>query len=82
MIPDNKFVPASELAIREFNTLRGKLCAVIESMNLPHSQERAAVGLVKQHTYDSQETISQLLAQTKPGAKQKFRYNNTKVEEQ
>lgn len=81
MIPDNHFVPAAELAIREFNSLRGKLCAIIESMDLPHSQERAAVGLVKQHTYDSQEVISQVLGRI-DNRQQKFKYSDTRIEEE
>lgn len=78
MIPDNNWVSASELSIREFNALRGKLCSVIESMGLPNRQERAAVAQIKQYTYESQEAISQLLGRTDP--KGKFRYHPDKVE--
>jgi hypothetical protein len=77
MLQNNDFVSAEELAKREFNTLRGKICSFIESMGMPHSQERAAVTLIKQYTYESQDVISQLVDSCEDI---KFRYNETRVE--
>jgi hypothetical protein len=47
-------------------------------MDLPHTQERATVGLVKQYSYESQEVISQLLGSVDKD--QKFRYNVNRIE--
>ena len=44
MIQKNEWVPPSEFVIREMNSLRGKMCSVIEGMHLPEKQERAACG--------------------------------------
>lgn len=48
---------SEELLKREFNTLRGKVCSVIEAMGMPHSQERAAIHLIKQYTYETQQNL-------------------------
>lgn len=45
---------------REWDTLRGKVCSVIEAMGMPHSQERAAINLIKEYTYSCQERIRQI----------------------
>lgn len=79
MLPNNDYVTAAELAKREFNALRGKICSVIESMGMPHSQERAAVTLIKQYTYDSQDTLAQLIQVC---GNNKFKYSENKVEKQ
>ena len=53
---------AKEIAIREFNGLRGRLCTVIESANLPPKQEKALIIMIKNASYQSQAVISELLA--------------------
>jgi hypothetical protein len=75
----NEWVPASELAKREFNNMRGKICSAVESLGLPHAQERAVVTTIKQFTYDSQETIAQLLDED---SERKYRYNEHRIESQ
>lgn len=54
-------LPAREVAIREFNGLRGRLCTVIESAGLPKTQERAIVTLIKSTSYQSQAVVAELL---------------------
>lgn len=78
MIQRNDWVPASEFVIREMNSLRGKMCSVIEGMHLPEKQERAAIALIKQLSYQTQDTISQLLDHSAGTAQ--FRYQNEKIE--
>jgi hypothetical protein len=78
MIQRNDWVPASEFVIREMNSLRGKMCSVIEGMHLPEKQERAAIALVKQLSYQTQDTVSQLLDYSSGTAL--FRYQNDKIE--
>ena len=78
MIQRNDWVPASEFTIREMNSLRGKMCSVIEGMHLPEKQERAAIALIKQLSYQTQDTLSQLLDQSAGTAQ--FRYQNEKIE--
>ena len=77
-LQDNRWVDASELSKREWNTIRGKLCSVIEAMGLPEKQERATVALIKQLTYESQETVAQLLKFATPD--RKFRIHEDKIE--
>ena len=52
---------AREIAIREMNGLRGRLCTVIESAGLPRKQERALVTMIKTTSYQSQAVIAELL---------------------
>lgn len=78
MIPNNEWVAASELTVREFNALRGKICSAVESLGLPHQQERAVIAQIKQYSYDSQELISQLMSAATND--KKFRYNDHRVE--
>ena len=78
MIPNNEWVAASELTVREFNTLRGKICSAVESLGLPHQQERAVIAQIKQYSYDSQELISQLMSAATND--KKFKYNDKRVE--
>jgi L-2-hydroxyglutarate oxidase LhgO len=78
-LPHNNFVPASEISIRTMNTMRGKICSAIEGLNLPESQEVAAITLIKQFSYDAQEVISQLLDSLDKNDKQ-FRYNQKVLE--
>lgn len=56
-----ELLPAREVAIREFNSLRGRLCTVIESAGLPKKQERALVLLIKNLSYQNQAVISELI---------------------
>jgi hypothetical protein len=79
-IPHNNWVSASEISIRSMNTMRGKMCSLIEGMNLPNKdQEEAIITLLKQFSYDTQEVISQLLQEVDEDNK-KFRYNNRLLE--
>jgi len=80
MIQRNDWVPASEFAIREMNSLRGKMCSVIEGMHLPEKQERAAIALIKQLSYQTQDTLSQLFEYSNGTAL--YRYQNERVEAQ
>jgi hypothetical protein len=54
-------LPAREVAVREFNSLRGRLCTVIESAGLPTKQERALVTLIKNLSYQNQAVIAELI---------------------
>lgn len=56
-------LPAREIAVRELNSLRGRLCAVIESAGLPHKQERAIITLIKNLSFQNQAVIEQLLTE-------------------
>ena len=56
-----ELVGAKEVAIREFNSLRGRLCTVIESAGLPTKQERALVLLIKNLSYQNQAVIAELI---------------------
>lgn len=71
---DNELLSAREIAIREFNSLRGRLCTVIESAGLPKKQERALVTLIKNLSYQSQSVVAELLDKLDSGEVQ-FRYN-------
>lgn len=78
MIQKNEWVPPSEFVIREMNSLRGKMCSVIEGMHLPEKQERAAIALIKQLSYQTQDTLAQLIDYSAGSAQ--FRYQNEKIE--
>ena len=78
MIQRNDWVPAQEFVIREMNSLRGKMCSVIEGMHLPEKQERAAIALIKQLSYQTQDTVSQLIDYSTSNAL--FRYQDEKIE--
>ena len=79
-LPHNNWVSASEISIRSMNTMRGKMCSLIEGMNLPNKeQEEAVITLLKQFSYDTQEVIAQLLEQVDNGDK-KFKYSNRLLE--
>lgn len=45
----------------EMNRLRGRLCGLIESWNLPEKQERGAIQTVKSLSYDSEAIIAGLV---------------------
>jgi len=79
-IPHNNWVSAQEISIRSMNTMRGKMCSLIENMDLPNkAQEEATITLLKQFSYDAQEVIAQLLEQVDAKDKQ-FRYTNKLLE--
>ena len=80
MIQKNDWVPASEFSIREMNSLRGKMCSVIEGMHLPEKQERAAIALIKQLSYQTQDTLSKLFEHSNGTAL--YRYQREKIEVQ
>lgn len=54
-------LPAREISIRELNSLRGRLCAVIESAGLPYKQERAIITLIKNLSFQNQAVIEKLI---------------------
>lgn len=54
-------LPAREIAIREFNSLRGRLCTVIEAVGLKHEQTRAIVQLIKNLSFQNQNVVEQLI---------------------
>ena len=51
----------ADLVAEEYNRLRGRLCGLIESWNLPERQERGAISTLKSLTYDSQAVIQELV---------------------
>ncbi len=72
---------AREIAIREFNSLRGRLCTVIESAGLQKKQERALVTLIKNLSYQNQAVIAELISRLDEGEDVKaFRYSENKLE--
>lgn len=75
-------LPAREVAIREFNSLRGRLCTVVESAGLPKKQERALVTLIKNLSYQNQAVIAELIERLEDEAQHSilFRYTETKLE--
>jgi hypothetical protein len=78
MNPSEK-LSAKEIAIQEFNSLRGRLCTVIESAALPKKQEKALITLIKQLSYQNQAVISQLIEKLDQSDEQNFQYNGQKV---
>lgn len=75
-----ELLSAREIAIREFNSLRGRLCTVIESARLEKPQERALVQLVKNLSYQNQAVIAELMEKL-DGEDRKFSYVQTKLKE-
>ena len=75
-------VSAREVAIREFNSLRGRLCTVVESAGLPTKQERALVLLIKNLSYQNQAVIAELIEKLEEhaGSSYLFRYTEDKLE--
>ena len=75
-LPHNNYVSASEISIRSMNTMRGKMCSLIEGMDLANKdQEDAVITLLKQFSYEAQEVIAQLIDHIDEGD-HKFRYSN------
>jgi hypothetical protein len=72
---EDELLTAREISIREMNSLRGRLCTVVESAGLPKKQERALVLLIKNLSYQSQAVIAELL-QKIDGAELQFRYTS------
>jgi hypothetical protein len=56
-------LPAREIVAREFNSLRGRLCTVIESAGLPYKQERAIVTLIKNLSFQNQAVTTKVVEQ-------------------
>jgi len=76
---ESDLLPAKEIAIREFNSLRGRLCTVIESVGLPKEQERALVLLIKNLSYQNQAVIAELIERLDPEQEAYFKINETKL---
>lgn len=80
---NEELITATEMAVREFNSLRGRLCSVIESAGLPKGQERALVGLIKTTSYQNQAVIAELIERLEAASDHKlgFRFSETRLEE-
>jgi len=76
---EDELLPAKEIVIREFNSLRGRLCTVIESAGLPNKQERALVTLIKNLSFQNQAVAIELVSKLDTDG-QLFRYNNKKLD--
>lgn len=72
-------LPAREIVIREFNSLRGRLCTVIESAALPRKQERALVNMIKNMSYQNQAVVTELTERLDDGSERLFTYVETKL---
>lgn len=79
-----EMLPAREVAIREFNSLRGRLCTVVESAGLQKKQERALVTLIKNMSYQNQAVVAELINHLDRGDADgnpiMFRYIENKLE--
>jgi hypothetical protein len=78
--PDER-LSAREIAIQEFNSLRGRLCTVIESACLPKKQEKALVTLIKQLSYQNQAVIAGLIEILDKDNQSQFQYIGQKVKQ-
>lgn len=78
-LPNNKWVAPEEISIRTMNTMRGKMCSLIEGMNLPSKQEEGAITLLKQFSYEAQEVVAQLLREVNID-NVSFKYNDKLLE--
>ena len=76
---DAELLPAREIAIREFNSLRGRLCTVVESAGLPQKQERALITLIKNLSFQNQAVVIELINKL-DADEQLFRYNQNKLQ--
>lgn len=74
-----EWLAPEEIAIREFNSLRGRLCTVIESAGLPKRQERALVTLIKNLSYQNQDVVKQLIESINPEDRT-FKYVDNKLQ--
>jgi hypothetical protein len=75
---DVEYLSAREIAIREFNSLRGRLCTVIESANLPTRQERALIQMIKNVSYQNQAVVTELIEKLN-GSEALFHYAESKL---
>ena len=75
----SEMVSAKEVAIKEFNSLRGRLCTVIESAGLEKKQERALITLIKNLSYQNQAVVAELI-DTLDEHDTYFRYSEKKLE--
>jgi GTP-sensing pleiotropic transcriptional regulator CodY len=73
-----EYLSAREIAIREFNSLRGRLCTVIESANLPTRQERALIQMIKNVSYQNQAVVTELIEKLN-GSEALFHYAESKL---
>jgi hypothetical protein len=69
-------LPAREIVAREFNSLRGRLCTVIESAGLPHKQERAIVTLIKNLSFQNQAVTTKIVEELDENGKLFTTINN------
>jgi hypothetical protein len=78
-----ELLSAREIAVREFNALRGRLCSVIETAGLPKSQERALVAMIKTTSYQNQAVVAELIDKLEEASDRKlcFRLSETRLEE-
>lgn len=74
-------LPAREIAIREFNSIRGRLCTTVESVGLPKKQEKALVNMIKNMSYQSQAVVAELIEKLDNGEGREFTYVEEKLEE-
>lgn len=49
------------LVRKELNTMRGRLCGLIESWGLPERQERGAIATLKSLSYESERVIAEMV---------------------
>jgi len=75
---EEELLPAKEIMIREFNSLRGRLCTVVESAGLPNKQERALITLIKNLSFQNQAVAIELISKLDT-ERQLFRYNQNKL---
>lgn len=80
MNPDEK-LSAREIAIQEFNSLRGRLCTVVESACLPKKQEKALITLIKQLSYQNQAVIAEIIEILDKDNQSQFQYIGQKVKQ-
>lgn len=79
-LPNNNWVSPEEISIRSMNTMRGKMCSLIEGMNLPKDQETGIITLIKQFSYETQEVMAQLLSELNKESNKTFRFNKNLLE--
>jgi len=75
----DEVIGAREVAVKEFNSLRGRLCTVIESAGLEKKQERALITLIKNISYQNQAVVAELI-DTLDEHGTVFRYSEKKLE--
>jgi len=73
-----EWLAPEEVAVREFNSLRGRLCTVIESADLPKKQERALITLIKNLSYQNQDVVRRLISSLNTEDK-RFKYVDSKL---